>query len=155
MPGRALLLSALAVMTAPAFAQSPAASNCPWVTLGSATRVLGGDVNATVLLSDAGEGSCSFSRKQEPNIFLKIEVSKAALLSCGADSTKLRGIGNEAMRCMAPRSNSQDAEMISSRVRDLHFTIVLDPGAKKGPANADPQNDALERLAEQVAGNLF
>ena len=92
---------------------------------------------------------------------LKLEVSKATLPSCGANGTKLKGIGNEAMRCRLPGSTGANAEMISSRVRDLHFTLTLMPSGKKSPANAPgtqndaPQDDDLEQIAELVAGNLF
>ena len=156
----AMLLCLLFVSGAAGYAQSPAQAplltTCPWLTQGSAVRMLGGDVSVAVHVSDAGEGSCNFVRKQEPGAFLKIEVSKAALPSCGADSTKLRGIGNEAMRCRLAGSSGKDAEMISSRVRDLHFTLTLAlQGKDSAASSADVQQDAFERIAEQVAGNLF
>jgi hypothetical protein len=46
--------------------------------------------------------------------------------------------------------------MISGRVRDLHFVVTLVSGMKRVPASsAEAQDDALEQIAEQVAGNLF
>ena len=46
--------------------------------------------------------------------------------------------------------------MISGRVRDLHFVVTLVSGLKKAPASsAEAQDDALELIAEQIAGNLF
>jgi hypothetical protein len=46
--------------------------------------------------------------------------------------------------------------MVSSRVRDLHFTVTLTTREQKSQAKpADLQDDALEQIAEQVAGNLY
>lgn len=158
MRGRDLLLCLFAVAGAASHAQSPAPlpAACPWVTQGSAARALGADVSVVLNLVASGEGSCTFSRIQEPGAFLKVEISKTALPSCGADSTKLKGVGNEATRCAVSGSGDQGGEMISGRVRDLHFVITFEPRGKKSPANpADAQEDILQLVAEQVAGNLF
>jgi hypothetical protein len=163
---RYLLLALLAAMAPaqsimPAMAvQSavpvPTPAICPWLTEGGAARAVGGEVSVTVKVSEAGEGSCIFSRSQAPAASLRIEVSKMPLLSCSAGSAKLKGIGNEAMRCKLAGSADPDAEMISGRVRDLHFTITLNTGVKKGPSKSTTtQADALEQIAEGVAGNLF
>jgi hypothetical protein len=104
----------------------------------------------------SGEGSCTFSRLQQPGAFLKVEVSSSALSSCSADSTKLKGVGNEAKRCALSGSGDQGGEMISGRVRDLHFVITFEPRGKKSPTNSTgAQDDLLQLVAEQVAGNLF
>jgi hypothetical protein len=157
---RCNLLLCFFVLAGASRAQSPSAAplpaGCPWLTQGSAAKALGGAVSATAHLSDAGEGWCNFSRREKPDAFLKVEVSKTALPSCGADSAKLRGVGNEAMRCLIPGSGDQRGEMISGRVRDLHFVITLEAGAKKTPTDAaGAQEDVLQQVAEQVAGNLF
>ncbi len=155
MRSRDFLICLFAVAGAVSHAQSPATA-CPWVTQGSAARALASEVSVTAQVSDAGEGWCNFSRTQQPNAFLKVEVSKTVLPSCGVGSTKLKGVGNEAMRCALPGSGDQGGEMISGRVRDLHFVITLEPRWKKSPTNAgDAQEDILQLVAEQVAGNLF
>jgi len=162
-----LLLSSAAVAqtqygTAPkTAAPSHASSGCPWLTEGSAARALGGEVSVTVKVSDSGEGACRFSRQPGSPDALEILVSRATLPTCPADSTNLKGIGNDAATCRPHTSRAEAIEMISSRVRELHFTVTLTTRAQKAasksadPQAADPQNDALEQIAEQVAGNLY
>jgi len=143
---------------APAKAASPAptGTGCPWLTEGSAARALGGKVSVTVKVSDTGEGLCKFSRQQESPDALEILVSKATLPTCPAESTSLKGIGNEAATCRPHSSRTDSVEMISSRVRDRHFTVTLTARAQKTPTKpSDPQDDPLEQIAEQVAGNLY
>jgi hypothetical protein len=131
--------------------RSRSQTTCPWLTQGSASRVLGGDVSTKVSVSDTGEGSCRFLREQRSPDTLKVLVSKNALASCPAESKELKGIGNQAAMC---RVNG--VEMVSGRVRDLHFTVTLTSREKKSPVKLpDVQEDALEQIAEQIAGNLF
>jgi hypothetical protein len=130
---------------------APSHTTCPWLTQGSASRALGGDVSTKVSVSDKGEGSCRFLREQRSPDALKILVSKNALASCPAQSTELKGIGNQAAMCRV-----KGLEMVSGRVRDLHFTVTLTSRGQRTPAKLpDVQEDALEQIAEQVAGNLF
>lgn len=137
-------------------AQKPAITGCPWLTEGTAATALGGDVTAIVNVSNSGEGLCKFSREAGSSDFLQIQVSKAALPTCPAGSMELKGIGNEAARCAPPGSRGHDIEMISSRVRDVNFTVTLAAHREKGAAKSDdPHNDALEQVAEAVAGNLY
>ncbi len=137
-------------------APARAVTGCPWVTEGSAARALGGEVSVTVKVSDAGEGSCRFARQPGSTDVLEILVSKATLPTCPAESADPKGIGNEAATCRPHSSRTDSVEMISSRVRDLHFTVTLTARAQKSLSNpADPQNGALEQIAEQVAGNLY
>ena len=147
---RLLSLGLLTAAGMTAAAQSPAVQPvaCPWLTQGTAAKALGGDVSVSVKLGSANEGVCQFSRVDRPKEFLKVEVSKGVLAGCGAGSTALKGIGNEAMRCMLPAG-----ETISGRVRELNFTLTLAGHEKSGPA--DSHDDALEPIAELVAGNLF
>ena len=129
---------------------------CPWLTQGMAARVLGGEVSVDVRVADAREGSCSFVRVSDATTLLKLEVSKTALPACGADALKLKGIGNEALRCTLPAADDRAMQKIASRVRDRFFTLTMTQGKS---AAADPsedlQNDDLEQAAESVAGNLF
>lgn len=129
---------------------------CPWLTQGSAAKALGGDVSVTVSVSNTGEGSCKFQIQHEPLNSLEILVSKAKLPTCPAESTKLIGIGNEAVKCRLSGSNGETAEMVSSRVRDVYMTVTLTVRGEKTPAKStDRQGDLLEQVAEQVAGNLY
>lgn len=147
---RLLSLGLWTVAGVAAMAQSPAAQPvaCPWLTQGTAAKALGSDVSVSVKLSSATEGVCQFSQLDRPQVFLKVEVSKGALAGCGAGSSALKGIGNEAMRCMLPAG-----ETISGRVREMNFTLTLAGREKSGPA--DSHEDTLEPIAELVAGNLF
>jgi hypothetical protein len=129
---------------------------CPWLTQGSAARALGGDVSVTVSVPSTGEGSCKFKLRHETLNSLEILVSKAKLPTCPADGTKLIGIGNEAVRCRLRDSNGETAEMVSSRVRDVHMNVKLTTHGEKAPAKTlDRQGDVLEQIAEQVVGNLY
>jgi hypothetical protein len=137
---------------------SPARSQtaCPWLTQGSASRLLAGHVSTKVYVSDTGAGSCRFLRQQGSHDGLEILVSKGALVSCPTGSTELKGIGNQAARCKAPGSHSGGVDMVSGRVRDLHFTVTrTSRGQKRSVKLSDVQEDALERIAEQIAGNLY
>ena len=157
-----LLLSTVALAqtqygTAPkATRPVPAQKGCPWLTEGTAAHALGGDVSVTASVSDIGEGLCSFSRRQDADDSLEILVSKAALPACPPESTSLKGIGNEALACRPHASQGHAVEMISSRVRDFRFTVTLTTlDQKASPKPVDAQNDALEQVAEQVAGSLY
>jgi hypothetical protein len=131
-----------------------ASTGCPWLTQGSAAHTLGGEVSVTVKVSE-GEGTCSFTRQQPPADSLEVIVSKAALAACPPGSMALRGIGNEALTCRRGGPHDELIEMISSRVRDSHFTVTMTSRARSTAKSDDPQNDALEQIAEQVAGNLY
>jgi hypothetical protein len=127
-------------------------TSCPWLNQGSAAKVLASEVSLSVQVSDANEGMCVFSSKLQPEELLKIEVSKTASSACGADSAKLKGLGNEAMRCKV----NPNTEMISGRVRDLYFAITLKTSKRQGSMNpASAHEDTFELIAEQVTGNLF
>jgi len=130
-------------------------AGCPWLTEGSAAHALGGEVSVTAKVSDTNEGFCTFTR-QDLAGSLEILVSKAALPACPPESTSLKGIGNEALRCRHAGSGGASVGMISSRVRDYHFTVMFTMRGQTSPTKPDdPQHDALEQIAEQVAGNLY
>jgi hypothetical protein len=122
--------------------------SCPWLTQGSAAKFLGGEVSLKLSSPDTPKRFCRFVQ-QQPQDSLEIVVSKVALVSCPAGSTALRGVGNQAAMCKGPGAH---AEMVSGRVREFFFTVTHRSLARK---MIDPQDDALEQIAEQVAGNLF
>lgn len=135
-------------------AQPAPPAACPWLTQGSAARVLGGDVSVTVTVTNPGEGACRFSRGNSPTESLEILVGAASSTACPENGAALTGIGNEAVRCRLPGAHGAMAEMVSGRVRDVHFALILREH-KRPPRSSDEQDDPLEQLAEQVAGNLF
>jgi hypothetical protein len=129
---------------------------CPWLTEGTAAKMLGGDVSVVLNVSDSGEGSCKFSRKQGPAETLEIVVKKADLPGCPTDSVALRGIGNEATMCRHAGPNGEVVQMVSSRVRDQHFLVTITSRTHEKAAKAqDPQDEPVARVSEQVAGSLF
>ena len=150
--------------TAPPAPQTPPANAsqakppvvCPWLTQGTAARMLGGDVSVIANVSDSGEGDCKFTREQGSPDTLEIVVSKTELPGCPADSIPLRGIGNEAVRCGHPGPRGEAVQIISGRVRDQHFTVTMTTrGHEKAAKAQETQDDPIVRVAEQVAGSLF
>jgi hypothetical protein len=107
--------------------------------------MLGGDVTAVIKLTPPDQGSCSFSLQQGTATYsLAVVVESTPHTTCPPASPKLPGIANET------------AEVITSRVRTLYFTITLTTQGTAAPALPLPkQKDIVERAAEQVAGNLF
>jgi hypothetical protein len=128
---------------------------CPWLTAGTAAAALGGDVAAAVSVSSQTEGTCRFARRGQPMEFLEIRVGAAPLAACPAGSPPLQAIGNEADWCTVSASHGMTEEMVSGRVRDLHFTVATAGRARKKPAKPSDPDDSLARIAEEVAGNLF
>jgi len=134
---------------------SSAATNCPWLAQGSAAAALGGPVTASVQVSDSGEGACTFTRDGAGNN-LKIVVQRTPQKSCPAESTKVKGIGNEAVFCKVQESPNELIEMVVSRVRELHFTVSLAVHRSAShTSETSGAEDAVKQVAEQVAGNLF
>ena len=141
----------------PAMAQAPVV--CPWLSTGSAEVALGGDVTVTAHSEDNWHGECHFTRQTGgPAQTLDIRVSKVKSHPCPDGSAKLTALGNEAVQC----SPSERTDTIAGRVRDAWFDVTITgvPGAtRETPSNtrrSDPYGATmLERLAEQVAGNLY
>jgi hypothetical protein len=128
---------------------------CPWLTLGTAAKALGGDAHVTVTMINSIEGSCRFLR-QNSSDSLTIQVSKSDFPMCHGAGVKLLGIGNEAVRCMDSGLRGEEVERIRSRVRDLYFDVTHNSHREKASAKGtDLQNDALEQVAEAIAGNLY
>src|ERR1039458_340745 len=155
----ALLLSLLCA--APAMAQT--ATLCPWFTTGSAAEALGGDVSLTTNVAGTFDGMCVFTRGSGVSApTLQIKVGNANTHPCPAVSAKLSALGNEAVQCETMMSNGRRADMIAGRVRDVYFVVTMAdvPAATRAPApDARPTDPyaapLLERVAEQVAGNLY
>ena len=152
----------LIFMSAPA-ALSQAPAVCPWFTTGSAKMVLGGDVTMIAHASGNWEGSCKFEHPSGTIIqTIEIQVSKADSHACPAGSPSLKALGNEAVRCS--RTNAQGVQFgtIAGRVRDAYFVVTMtnvQEAASKPSSNSAPSDpfasSPLERVSEQVAGNLF
>jgi len=130
---------------------------CPWLTQGSAAAMLGGDVTAVIKLTPPEQGSCAFSLQQGTATYsLEVVVESTPHTTCPPASPKLTGIGNEAVSCRLQRSPNETAEVVTSRVRTLYFTISLTTQGTANPSLPLPKlKDIVERAAEQVSGNLF
>ena len=136
--------------------QSVSQTVCPWFTQGSAANALGGEVSVTVKVSNTGEGSCKFARQKDSTSYMEILVSKASVPACPSDSVRLTGVGNEATRCKLRESHGDSAEIVNSRVREMHFSVTLSMhGQKASTKPSDISDDILQQIAEQVAGNLY
>jgi len=148
-----LFLVSFALLSAGALRAEPV---CPWLTQGSAAAMLGGNVSAVIKLTPPEQGSCAFFLQRGAATYsLEVVIESTPRATCPPASPKLPGIGNEAVACRLQRSPSETAEVVSSRVRTLYFTISL---TIRGTANPtiplNKQRDIVERAAEQVAGNL-
>jgi hypothetical protein len=160
----ALLVIGL-LCTAASVAQSPKSGygtgqivpgTCPWLTAGTAANALGGDVTANLAITSLAEGTCRFARSSDPKMHLEIQVSAAPIPHCPAESVVLRGIGNEALQCRVAAAHGATEEMVSGRVRDLHFAVVMADHADKRIAKSpEGGEDEVVRIADEVAGNLF
>jgi hypothetical protein len=128
---------------------------CPWLTEGTAAATLGAPVTTAVTLHgdpDRSEGTCTFTAPQGSVLEIAV-IAAPSEPACPANSPKLPGIGNEASFC-----HTDNRDRITSRVRDLSFrtTLTLQPPAPQpDPKQQEAHQQQLERIAEQVAGNLF
>lgn len=161
---------ALALLALPAVGQkttaptesAPKAAACPWLALGTASRLLGVSATVQVQSADGRSGSCLFvpvvtETGAQPRLL--VTVSMTAPQPCSGRVKLLRGIGNEAEEC----GNSRAREVIlTGRVRDRWFAMDgtnLPPESVRAPVprwKGEPTLPApLEVAAEQVAGNLY
>lgn len=159
MPGMRVLLSVLVLSTGVCAAQAPAV--CPWFSTGSANSVLGGTVSLTLHVEGNSQGTCRFARTAGgEQQFIEITIGKVNSHACPPGSTKLIALGNEAVQCKVGREPNLD--VIAGSVRDTYFVVSIGnlPDAATvptGPSHLpDPFNaSTLERVAEQVVGNLY
>jgi hypothetical protein len=121
---------------------------CPYLNAATAAGVLGGAV-----VSHNSPDLCVFTHDSSE---LRIEVVTAAppyKLSCGANPTPLKAIGNEAVACSVEEKNGRVAEQVSGRVRDHVFLVRLFTADRS--LSRTTLRDKARSIAEQVAGILF
>lgn len=140
-----------------AIAQAPVV--CPWLSTGSAETALGGSVTVTAQSENNWHGECHFARQTAGSSqAIDVRVSKVEFHPCPDGSTRLTALGNEAWQC----PSGDHADTIAGRVRDAWFMVTMtgvpeaarEPQSKALPADSYGAS-MLERLAEQVAGNLY
>jgi hypothetical protein len=150
----------LALSSVVCSAQTPAV--CPWLTTGSAESVLGGAVALAMHVDGNAQGNCRFTRANgiEQKV-IEIVIGKADTQPCPHGSTNLTALGNEAVQCKTA-NQGKTVNMIAGRVRDIFFVVSITnlPDAATVPDGPAPAHDSfnasiLERVAEQVAGNLY
>ena len=138
-------------------------TSCPWVTSGTAERLLGGEVTVIARVDGNGAGSCSFvPRSGDSAASIEILVGPMDTHPCLQDSLELKALGNEAVQCRHSISSSQQSDQIAGRIRKVFFVVTMTnvPGAStqepSDPRLADSYGASpIERLAEQVVGNLY
>jgi hypothetical protein len=140
----------------PSDSSLPSQPTCPWLTAGSAARALGGDVSVSVSTTNNNDGSCKFLKLQDSRDSLQIQVGKDSPSGCPGEHTNLVGIGNEAAECKLPGSRGETIDMVTSRVRNVHFNVTLTIFGQKVSARPSYESGVpLEQIAEQIAGNLY
>jgi hypothetical protein len=152
---------ALTCTTAPALAQPGAL--CPWFTWGSATNALGGDVSSVVKVAGTFEGTCVFTHGAgDAARSIQIIVGKMDTHACSDASMKVKALGNEAVQCEAIIAGGRKVNTIAGRVREEYFAVTMinvSAATRVEPADgrlSDPYAASLlEKVAEQVAGNLY
>ncbi len=147
-----------------AAAQQPAAV-CPWLTLGTVTRLF--HQPAVVQLeqaSDANSGRCLFYAPPAAGVaapLLRLTLDTHPLTGCSGHVQQLTGIGNHAEECVLT-SGSTATIRILGQVRD-HWFVLDATGLPEASLHNPPSRWAdsstlptlLELAAEQVADNLY
>jgi hypothetical protein len=136
----------------------------------TAAGFLGGEVQFAVSgVTPAGDATCLFTRGGSAEATLRIAVHTMPHVSqdyagylavCGAGAIPLKGIGNEAVRCIVKSGADKDREAIVGRVRDRAFLITIKAEWIGQPPSSptktrNPISDDSENIAEQVAGSMF
>ncbi len=159
-PGFGVAVCLLTVSATIAAAQQPVA--CPWFSSGSAQTVLGGPASFHFQAEESGQGICEFtSQSGEGAKMLRILVGRTDRHACPSGSAELKALGNEAVQCRRADQQGHPWDVITGRVRDVFFVVTTSnvPDALAVPAAEGHPDDPysasiLERIAEQVAGNL-
>ena len=139
------------------WAQAPSA--CPWLAEGSAAKALGGDVRVSAQQQSPFAGACRFTLKGDADAMLDIEIGKTAAHACVESGAKLIGLGNEATLCHGKGAHGEPTKVIAGRVRDTYFIVTM--SRRMAPLIAGMQSSSkasgssIERVAEQVVGNLY
>lgn len=156
----ALLTAVLLASSTGVLAQSE--GSCPWLTIGTAARMLGGDVAMTAHSTGNWEGSCAFTRKiAGTSQRLEILVGKDNTHPCPEGSQPITALGNEAVQCHRKTAQGQPQETIAGRVRDVFFVVSVTGNVSALSSSPESQRfdpnaaSALERVAEQVSGSLY
>ncbi len=139
-----------------------AEATCPFINTATASGILGGKVQVSVVPGPANSGDavCEFAREGGTASVLRIQVKTMAhwraefppfLAQCGPDPMALRGIGNEAEGC-AGTQDGKPYYQIFSRVRERSILVRV--------TAADPKAGTLLReqarkVGEAVAGFIF
>jgi hypothetical protein len=155
---------ALLLMLLPVAGSAAQTSNlCPWLSSGTAQKILGGAVSLTALSNGNWQGSCHFVHNDESKSeSIDIVIGEVDTHPCPQASTKLPALGNEAVQCSHPGQAGQQVDIITGRMRDVYFMVAMTdvPNATQqlpSDAHLSSQYGAspLERVAEQVVGNLY
>jgi hypothetical protein len=141
--------------------QDPA--TCPWLSTGTAAKLLGGDVSVSAHVEDAFAGSCRFTRQSgDSSASIEVLIGPKDTQACPSGSTRLKALGNEAVQCRRAAGTAQGTDVIAGRIRNVYFVVTMTNIA--GALTSEPDDpllaDAygaspLERAAEQVVGNLY
>lgn len=129
-----------------------AMEECPWLTRGTAATVLDGAVSLAVNMPNQSEGSCLFHNRQRPREMLEITVGSTLPRACKKESARLTGVANWATECGLTRSHHHYTETIFGQARNTYFTVTL---SLRGRKKRRARDQALEHIAETVAGNLY
>ncbi len=138
-------------------------ATCPWLTSGTAAKLLGSDVTVAAQVEGSWAGSCRFMRQRGDSAAAIVSlVGPAVAQPCAQGSTKLKALGNEAVQCQRTAPAAQPSDIIAGRIRNVYFVVTMTNVAtatRREPADprlADAYGaSALERAAEQVVGNLY
>ncbi len=158
---RTIFLLCTIASSVPGMGQATTA--CPWLSTGTAANLLGGDITVSSHVEGTWAGSCRFMRLISPAASsIEVLVGPKDTHPCPQGNLKLPALGNGAVQCTHTVSPSQPSSIIAGRIRDVYFVITMTgiPGAMT-PEPSDPRlADAfaaspLERVAEQVVGNLY
>ncbi len=135
---------------------------CPWLTIGTAAKMLGGDVTLMAHSNNNWDGSCVFTRNNAAfTQTLTILVGNHNTRPCPEGSQKIAALGNEAVQCRQRAAQGQPEDTIAGRVRGVFFVVSITASgpAPQGSAasnRTDPNTASpVERVAEQVSGSLY